>query len=87
MRKASWKQMIDVAHAADCVMTGPVRPYSIESWHAAIELDSAGKENGLTEPGPLVLQDLAADDHLLDATPARVDGNRHPIALLGAPLA
>ena len=48
MRSASWKQMIEVAHAADWVMTGPVSPYSIDSWQAAIDADSAGNANGLT---------------------------------------
>ena len=54
MRSASRKQMTDVAHAADWVMTGPVRPYSIDSWHAAIDADSAGNANGETKPGPLL---------------------------------
>jgi hypothetical protein len=54
MRSASWKQMIDVAQAADWVITGPVRPYSIDSMHAPIEHDRAGKANGLTWPGPFV---------------------------------
>ncbi len=46
--------MIDVAQAADWVMTGPVRPCSIDSWQAAIDADNAGKANGLTEFGPLM---------------------------------
>ncbi len=54
MRSPSRKQMTDVAHAADWVMTGPVRPYSIDSWQAAIDADRAGNANGLTEPGPFV---------------------------------
>ena len=33
-RSASWKAMTDVAQAATWVMTGPVRPYSIDSMQA-----------------------------------------------------
>ena len=38
--------MTDVAQAATWVMTGPVRPYSIDSMRRAIEPDSAGTANG-----------------------------------------
>ena len=51
-RSASWKAMTEVAHAATWVITGPVRPYSIESMQAAIEPDRAGTANGLTKRGP-----------------------------------
>ena len=44
--------MTDVAQAATWVMTGPVRPYSIESMQAPIEPDSAGIANGDTKRGP-----------------------------------
>ena len=47
-RSASWKAMTDVAQAATWVMTGPVRPYSIDSMQAPIEPDRAGTANGLT---------------------------------------
>ena len=51
-RSASWKAMTDVAHAATWVMTGPVRPHSIDSMAAPIEPDSAGTANGDTNRGP-----------------------------------
>ncbi len=44
--------MTEVAQAATWVMTGPVRPYSIDSMQAAIEPDSAGIANGETKRGP-----------------------------------
>ena len=44
--------MTDVAQAATWVMTGPVRPHSIDSIAAAIEPDSAGTANGDTKRGP-----------------------------------
>ncbi len=53
-RRASWKAMTDVAQAATWVMTGPVRPYSIDSMQAPIEPDSAGTAKGLTKRGPRV---------------------------------
>ena len=45
--------MTDVAQAATWVITGPVRPYSIDSMQAPIEPDSAGIANGLTKRGPV----------------------------------
>ncbi len=51
-RSASWNAMTDVAHAATWVMTGPVRPYSIDSRQPAIDPDSAGIANGDTNRGP-----------------------------------
>ena len=53
-RSASWNAITEVAQAATCVMTGPVRPYSIDSMQAAIEPDSAGTANADTNRGPLV---------------------------------
>ena len=44
--------MTDVAQAATWVMTGPVRPYSIDSRAAPIEPDRAGMANGDTNRGP-----------------------------------
>ena len=79
--------MIEVAHAADWVITGPVRPYSIESWQAAIDADSAGNANGLTCPGPSSRARRVPIDDLLDAAAAGVDGHRHAVALLGRPVA
>ena len=46
--------MTDVAHAATWVMTGPVRPHSIESSAAPIEPDSAGIAKADTNRGPFV---------------------------------
>ena len=43
------------AQAATCVMTGPVRPYSMDTRQAAMEPDSAGMAKGLTKRAPLVL--------------------------------
>src|SRR3972149_5059512 len=40
------------AEAAAGVSPEPVRPYSIESWQAAIEPERAGMAKGLTCPGP-----------------------------------
>ena len=51
-RSASWKAITEVAQAATWVMTGPVRPYSIDSMQAAIEPESAGIANGETNRGP-----------------------------------
>ena len=48
--------MTELAHAATWVMTGPVRPYSMDSRQAAMEPDRAGMANGLTWPGPLALR-------------------------------
>ncbi len=53
-RRASWKAMTEVAHAATCVMTGPVRPYSIDSRQPPIELETAGTANADTNRGPFV---------------------------------
>jgi hypothetical protein len=44
--------MTDVAQAATWVMTGPVRPHSIDSIAAPIDPDSAGIANGDTKRGP-----------------------------------
>ncbi len=44
--------MTEVAQAATWVMTGPVRPYSIESIAAPIEPDRAGMANAETNRGP-----------------------------------
>jgi hypothetical protein len=41
------------AQAATWVMTGPVSPYFIDTWAAAIDPESAGMAKGLTWPGPL----------------------------------
>ena len=46
--------MTDVAHAATWVMTGPVRPYSIDSMQLAMDGESAGTANADTNRGPLV---------------------------------
>src|SRR5665811_663486 len=51
-RSASWNAITDVAHAATCVMTGPVMPYSMLSMHAAIEPEREGIANGETNRGP-----------------------------------
>src|ERR1019366_633283 len=42
------------AQAATWVMTGPVRPYSMDSMQAPIEPDRAGTAKGLTKRGPFV---------------------------------
>ena len=49
-----------LAHAATWVITGPVRPYSIESWQAAIEPDSAGIANGDDLARALLVEDRAS---------------------------
>ena len=74
--------MTDVAQAATWVMTGPVRPYSIDSMQAAIEPDRAGTANGLTKRGPFVVVDVRAVDDLLDPAAAGVDHDPDPVALL-----
>ena len=79
--------MTQLAQAATWVMTGPVRPYSIESWQAAIEPDRAGMANGLTKPGPLACSVVGAVDDLLQAAAAGVDGDRDAVAPLRAPVA
>ena len=81
-RSASWNAMIEVAQAATWVMTGPVRPYSIDSMQAPIEPDSAGTANGLTEARALAVVDVGPVDDLLDAAAAGVDDDADAIALL-----
>ena len=44
--------MTELAQAATWVITGPVSPYSMESWQAAIEPERAGMAKGLTNCGP-----------------------------------
>ena len=77
--------MTELAQAATWVMTGPVRPYSMDSWQAAIEPESAGMANGLTCPGPARLEHAGAVDDLLLAAAAGVDGDRHAVAPVGVP--
>ena len=74
------------AQAATWVMTGPVRPYSIDSRQAAIEPDRAGMAKGLTKRAPRVLMVSCAVDDLLEATTAGVDGDRGAVTLLGRPV-
>ncbi len=51
-RRPSRNAITELAHAATCVITGPVRPYFIETMHAAMDPDRPGMANGLTWPGP-----------------------------------
>ena len=74
--------MTEVAQAATWVMTGPVRPYSIESMHAPIEPDSAGTANGDDEPRALLVVDVGPVDDLLDPAAAGVDDDPDAVALL-----
>jgi hypothetical protein len=53
-RSASWNAITEVAQAATWVITGPVRPYSIESMQAPIEPLRAGIANADTNRGPFV---------------------------------
>src|SRR5512146_100840 len=53
-RRASWNAITDVAQAATWVITGPLSAYFIDSMQAAIDPDSAGTANGLTNRGPLL---------------------------------
>ncbi len=85
MRSPSRKQMTLDAQAATCVMTGPVKPYSMETWQAAIEPDRAGIAKGLTKRAPFVLMVSWPFDDLLHAAAGGVHGHRHPVALLRAP--
>jgi hypothetical protein len=48
MRIPSMKAMTLLAQAATWQMTGPVMPYLIETWHAAIDPESAGMAKGET---------------------------------------
>ena len=81
-RSASWNAMTDVAHAATCVITGPVRPYSIDSMQPAIEPDSAGIANGDTKRGPFWSWTCVPVDDLLDPAAARVHDHADAVALL-----
>ena len=63
-------------------MTGPVRPYSIESMQAPIEPDRAGTANGDTNRGPFVVVDVGPVDDLLDPAAAGVHDDADPVALL-----
>ena len=74
--------MTDVAQAATWVMTGPVRPYSIESMQAPIEPDSAGTANGRHEARALLVVDVGAVDDLLDPAAAGVDDHADAVALV-----
>ena len=51
-RSPSRNAITELAQAATWVITGPVRPYFIETMQAAIEPERAGIANGLTWPGP-----------------------------------
>ena len=77
--------MTELAHAATWVMTGPVRPYSMDSRQAAMEPDRAGMANGLTWPGPLAWSVGRAVDDLLLAATAGVDRDGHPVTLVEVP--
>ena len=81
-RSASWKAMTDVAQAATWVMTGPVRPYSIDSRAAPIEPDSAGIANAADEARALRVVDVGPVDDRLDPAAAGVDDDADPVALL-----
>ena len=87
IRRPSRNAMTELAQAATWVMTGPVRPYSMDSWQAAIEPDSAGMANGLTWPGPLALSVAVPSMTCSWPPPDGVDGDRDPVALLGRPVA
>ena len=56
-RMPSMNAMTLLAQAATWVMTGPVMPYFIEIWQAAMEPDRAGIANGETWPGPFCGED------------------------------
>ena len=75
--------MTELAQAATWVMTGPVRPYSMDSRQAAMEPDSAGIANGLTWPGPLAWSVAVPSMTCSWPPPTGVDGHRDPVALLG----
>ena len=54
-RWASTKACTPAAHAATEVMTGPVIPFWMLIWQAAIDGDIIGTMNGLTRSGPFVM--------------------------------
>ena len=53
-RSASWNAITDVAHAATWVMTGPVRPYSIDSMRRPSSPTGPGSRTPTTNRGPFV---------------------------------
>ena len=65
--------MTPLAQAATWVMTGPVRPYFIDTSAAAIDPDRAGIANGETWPGPLVPEVCLAVDDLLHPAAAGIE--------------
>ena len=52
---ASTKACTPAAHAATEVMTGPVIPFWMLIWQAAIDGDIIGTMKGLTRSGPFVM--------------------------------
>ena len=81
-RRASWKAMTDVAHAATWVMTGPVSPYSIESRHARHRPRQRRHGERADEPRTLAVLDVRPVDDLLDPAAAGVDDDADAVALL-----
>ena len=74
--------MTEVAQAATWVMTGPVRPYSIESMHGAHRARQRRDREGAHEARPLRVVDVRAVDDLLDPAAAGVDDDPDAVALL-----
>ena len=84
-RSASWKAMTPDAQAATWVMTGPVRPYFIETWAAAMLPETAGMANGLTWPGPFSQSVLAPSMTCSMPPPPVLMTTADPVPLLGRP--
>ena len=77
--------MTEVAQAATWVMTGPVRPYSIDSMQARHRAGQGRDGERADEARTLLVVDVRAVDDLLDAAAAGVDDDADPVALRPGP--
>ena len=71
IRRPSWNAMTELAQAATWVMTGPVRPYSIDSRQAAMRARQRRDGERADLAGALGVQRRGAVDDLLLAAAGR----------------
>ena len=81
-RRASWNAMTDVAQAATWVMTGPVRPYSIDSRQPRHRARQGRDRERGDEARALLVVGVGAVDDLLDPAAARVHDDADPVPLV-----
>ena len=81
-RCASTNACTPAAQAATEVMTGPVIPFWMLIWHAAIDGDIIGTVNGLTRSGPFVISVTSPRRHLLQSAATGVHDHGHVVAVV-----